>query len=149
MRKVFALPVLLFALFAVAEVAVAEDVNGPKCADITSSSWIYSPDGTTATVDLILAAASCPSFSYTLFAQDSETDTSSVGTPESAGGNGAALPDGTGFVSLTMDIPADDRDGEVCLYATTSVGRHVFDRAPNSGCIELIPGGTAGGSGFS
>jgi hypothetical protein len=149
MRRVLALPVLVIAMLAVAGVAVADDVNGPKCADITSSSWIYSGDGTTATVDLILATASCPSFSYTLFAQDSLAVASSVGTPESARGDGAALPDGTGFISLTMDIPEVDRDGEVCLYATTSVGPHVFDRAPNSGCIELVPGGTAGGSGFS
>jgi hypothetical protein len=151
MRRVLALPVLVIAMLAAAGVAVADDVNGPKCADITSSSWLYSGDGTTASVDLILAAASCPSISYTLFAQDSAADETAVGTPKSARGDGSALPDGTGFVSLTMDIPEGDRDGEVCLYATTSVGPHVFDRAPDAdlspNCVELTPGGTGGGGG--
>lgn len=151
MRRVLAFPLIALALLGPAGWATAadDDVRGPRCADITSSSWLYSGDGATATVDLFVASASCPSVSYTLVVQDSLSVTAIVATEPARGDGDAFFADGTDFVTLTAEIPVDDRDGAVCLYATTSVGRHVFDRARDAGCLPLIPNGTGGGGGFN
>ena len=159
MRRVLAFPLVALALLGPAGWATAadDDVKGPACADITDSSWAYSEDGSTASVDLFVASASCPSVTYTLYAQNSVTGTDAteiVGRGSVPGDGDALFEDGTDFVGLTADIPdTTDQDGEVCLYVTTSVGRHGFDRAPDASlspnCVSLVPGGRAGGSGFS
>ena len=158
MRKVLAFPLVALALLGPAGWATAalDDVKGPACADITDSSWAYSEGGDTASVDLFVASASCPSVTYTLYAQNSVTGTDAttiVGSGTLSGDGDALFEDGTDFVGLTASIPAEYQDGEVCLYVTTSVGRHVFDRAPDANlstnCVSLVPGGRYGGSGFS
>jgi hypothetical protein len=162
MRKVFALPLIAVALLIPAGLATAalDDVKGPACADIIDSDWFYSGDptdpasGTTATVTFFVAAASCPSVSYTLVVQDSLTETAIVATGTMRGDGIADNTSGLGTDSVTVSatVPEDERDGSVCLYATTSAGRHVFDRAPDEtlspNCVSLTPGGLAGASGF-
>jgi hypothetical protein len=151
MRKVLVLPLLALAVVLPAALATAaDDVNGPACANIVDTDWGYSGDGTTATVTFFLDTASCPSFSYALFVQDSPTTTTVVASNSERGDGIADETSGPGTDSVTVNamVPPAGRDGNVCLYATTSVGRHVFDRAPDASCVELIPGGTAGASGF-
>lgn len=150
MKKLLLIPVVALALVATAASAPAaiDDVNGPACADITDTSWLYSTDGATATVDIELGTASCPTVSYTLWVVDSATDSTAVSSA-SMRGDGAALSPGLDVVTVQAGVPLADQDGVVCLYATTSIGRHVFDRAPDVSCVELTPGGTGGVSGHN
>jgi hypothetical protein len=153
-KKLLVIPVVALALAAMAGSAPAavDDVKGPACADITDTSWLYSTDGATATVDIELGTASCPSVSYTLWVVDSATDSTPVSSA-SVRGDGAALSPGLDVVTVQADVPVADQDGVVCLYATTSIGRHVFDWAPDTNltpnCVELTPGGTGGVSGHN
>jgi hypothetical protein len=161
MRKVLALPLLALAVVLPTGLATAapDDVNGPACADIIDSDWVYSSDGSEATAILFLDTASCPSVTYTLVVQDSDTETAIQATAAASGDRTAdnASGPGTDSVTLSATVAVPDRDTEVCLYATTSIGMHVFDRAPDADgvstlpdadCVELIPGGTGGASGF-
>ncbi len=154
MKKLFVIPVVALALAAMAAPAPAavDDVSGPACADITDTSWLYSFDGQTAIVDIELGTASCPTVSYKLWVVDSDTDSTPVSSA-SVRGDGAALSPGLDVVTVQAAIPSADQDGEVCLYATTSIGRHVFDWAPDANlspnCLELVPGGTGGFSGHN
>jgi hypothetical protein len=149
-KKLLVIPVIALALAVTAASAPAaiDDVKGPACADITDTSWLYSTDGATATVEILLGTASCPSVSYTLWVVDSAAESTPVSSA-SKRGDGAALGEGLDVVTVEAAVPPDDRDGEVCLYATTSIGRHVFDRAPDADCLELVPGGTGGFSGHN
>lgn len=164
MRKVFALPLIAVALLIPAGWATAaSDDNGPSCADIIDSDWGYNGNpadpesGTTATVTLFVASASCPRVTYTLFVQDEATAGPAIATSGPVAGDGIAdntSGPGTDSVTLIATVPTGERDGTICLYATTSKsGRHDFDRAPDEtlspNCVPLIPGGSAGGSGFS
>jgi hypothetical protein len=153
-KKLLVIPIVALVLAATVASATAavDDVNGPACADITDTSWLYSADGSTATVDIELGTASCPRVSYTLWVVDSAADSTPVSSA-SVPGDGTELSPGLDVVTVQAGVPAADQDGEVCLYATTSVGRHVFDRAPDAdltpNCVELIPGGSGGVSGHN
>jgi hypothetical protein len=152
-KKLLVVPVVALALAAMAASAPAavDDVKGPACADITDTSWFYTPDGNTAIVDIELGTASCPSVTYTLWVVDSAADSTPV-TSASTRGDRTELSPGLDVVTVQADIPSD-RDEEVCLYATTAIGRHVFDRAPDANldpnCVELLPGGSGGVSGHN
>lgn len=143
MRKVLALPLIAAALAFPAGLAMASDVTGPACADITAADFGYSADGLTATVNLDLGSASCPGVSYTLVAQDDVNETTIVGVGSTRG---------DGNVPITVTAPISEQDGWVCLYAVTSAGGRVFDRAPDASnspnCLRLFPGGSGGGVGF-
>jgi hypothetical protein len=143
-KKLLVIWVVALALAAMAASAPAavDDVKGPACADITDTSWLYSTDGATATVDIQLGTASCPAVSYTLWVVDSATDSTPVNSANMRG-DGAALAPGLDVVTVQASVPVADRDGFVCLYATTSIGRHIFDWAPDTdltpNCVELSP----------
>jgi hypothetical protein len=153
-KKLLLIPVvaLAFAAMAASAPAAVDDVKGPACADITSTSWLYSTDGSTAILDIELGTASCPSVSYTLWVVESAIDSTPVSSA-SMRGDGTALTPELDVVTVQADVPAPDQDGVVCLYATTSIGRHVFDWAPDAdltpNCVELLPGGTGGVSGHN
>jgi hypothetical protein len=149
-KKLLVIPVVALALAATAASAPAavDDVRGPACADITDTSWFYSADGTPAIVDIELGTASCPRVSYTLWVVESAADSTPV-TSASVPGDRTELSPGFDVVPIEAVVPSADRDGVVCLYATTSIGRHVFDRAPDAGCVELVPGGQGGFSGHN
>jgi hypothetical protein len=153
-KKLLVISVVALALAVTAASAPAaiDDVKGPACADITSTSWLYSSDGSTATVDIELGTASCPSVTYTLWVVNSDDDSTSVNSA-SMRGDGTELSPGLDVVTVQAAVPLDDRDGEVCLYATTSLGRHVFDWAPDAdldpNCVEVIAGGSGGVSGHN
>jgi hypothetical protein len=153
-RKLLLVPVVALALAATAASAPAavDDVNGPACADITNTSWLYSLDGSTATVDIELGTASCSYVTYTLWVVNSGTDATPVNSAATQGDRTALAP-GLDVVTVQAGVPTADQDGAVCLYATTSIGRHVFDWAPDAdlspNCVELIPGGSGGASGHN
>jgi hypothetical protein len=154
-KKLLAIPIIALALATTAGLAPAalDDVKGPTCADIIDSSWLYSADGSTATVDLTIDGASCPAVTYSLVAVDSAANQTLVGSGM-AQGDGSTLPGQTfDIVTVTATGLSAGSDGVICLYATTSIGKHVFDRAPDAdltpNCLELITGGTGGGTGYN
>ena len=89
---------------------------------------------------------------YTLWVVDSASDSTPVSSA-SMRGDGTVLSPGLDVVTVQAGVSAADQDGEVCLYATTSLGRHVFDWAPDAdltpNCVELVPGGSGGVSGHN
>ena len=156
MRKALVLPLipLALALSAGWAIAAAPDAKGPPCANITEAGFHYSgvntdpASGTTATVDIRLDVASCTRITYTLFVLD-DLETKAPVTDASVVGDGdAALPTGEDVVTISAIVPTDERDGNICVYATTSDGRRDIDLVPDTDCIELIPGGSGGGVGF-
>jgi hypothetical protein len=131
--------------------ASANDVSGPKCADVWAGDGSYDSTGTV-NVFVFLGSEfdqvpSCPYVTYTLHVLDaSGTELASVSTS----GNGV---DGVELSPLLLSTTVDPSNSAVCVYATTSVGRHIFDRAPDpdlsylpKGCIDMTQSGP--GSGF-
>jgi hypothetical protein len=116
------------------------DVKGPACADIvqnnasTTSNGFY--DDTGVHFRIALAAPSCKYVTYTLYVLDASgtTQLSSASEPG----------DGTDVLLLNAAGSGDS----VCIYLTTSVGNHVFDRAPDSGCGVLALNGGIGATGY-
>ena len=113
------------------------DVKGPRCADITDGAGFY--NGTSVNLRLTLAAPSCRAVTYTLYVLNAD-GTTELATAE------ATRTDGT-FVFFD-NVASNTTDSTVCVYATTSVGRHVFDRAPDSGCVPLTVNGGAPAQSF-
>jgi hypothetical protein len=159
---------MVVALAATASPALAKRGDVPKgapaCADITGGSVSYNVDYVLGTVPTnrsaaarsFLAAASCPTVTYTLVVLDGDggTATDDQGTVEPTGpavevGRASAVGDGQAELLLTADVDDDDR--WVCAYVTTtSADGTVLDRAPDTGCIvdgENALGG-GGGSGI-
>lgn len=129
MKRIVAISMLALTITGLLAVPVAaQDVRGPRCADIVDGSGVY--DGSTVNFRITTEAASCRAVTYTLYVLDEE--------------GGALLASqskrGTGNNQVFFNVSVSDPDETVCVYATTSVGRHVFDRAPDSGCVDLTVG---------
>jgi len=110
------------------------DVN-KKCADIVDGEINY--DGTSVRFDMQLARASCSSITYTVHVAD-------ISCPATAGACSDTQPVPIGSESakgdksdnLEFQVPASSSDGDdrVCVYATSSRGARLLDRAPDAGC---------------
>ena len=126
MRKLIALALLVGAVLVLPTMAGAgpDDVKGPACADVIFGS------GSTGGVVVEFAAAPCSFVTYTL---DVYADA----------GSAAPLRSVTTYDPLPLNQVGfqvgSDTDGIVCVVLTTSVGggKHVFDRAPDTGCTEV------------
>jgi hypothetical protein len=138
MKRIALLSILALAVAAVtvATNAVgAPDTTGPKCADITDGQGGYSyyegNDETQPPLEhpyfdftITLASAGCKSVTYTLWVSLDNTDPYAVqGTP----------------TETTVTLPTQTFDQatapqSICVYAETSMGGHVADRAPDLGC---------------
>ena len=119
-----------------------DDVNGPRCANILEGLASYDTDAGTArptvTALITLETAPCKSLDrYVLHVLD-EAGTVELAT---ATGQNGTLPNEVGFRSAFGANPPLD----VCMYLTSvAPGGRVFDRAPDTGCVDL---GLDGGSG--
>lgn len=124
----------------------AVDTKGPACADIVFGDGGFSFFATqppSAVVDwrFDLAAPSCAGVTYTLSVYDLAGERL-LGTETVSGVSGASsLNFSEAFVGAAAD-PAG-----VCLVGTTSIARHVADRAPDQSCAPITPDGS-GGVGF-
>jgi hypothetical protein len=148
------LGVALAALLPVSSGAV--DTRGPACADIVFGDGSYAVNDLstapptplaepTLTWRFDLAAPSCAAVTYTLYIYDS-TGTTLLGDPLTVTGvSGASSIEFTQTFNGAGE-PTADPDG-VCLVGTTSLGRHVADRAPDEGCVPVAPD-SGGGVGF-
>jgi hypothetical protein len=160
MRRALVLPLIPLALTLSAgwAIAAAPDAKGPPCTDITEAGFHYSgvntdpASGVTATVDIRLDVASCTRITYTLVVLDDLATKAPVVDASVSGDGDADIPlTGEDIVTVTATVPESERDGNICVYATTSDGRRDIDRVPDADfahCFELIPGGSAGGAGF-
>src|SRR4051812_21483619 len=127
------------ALAALSGPAAAETVyHGPKCADIVDGSAAY--EGTAVLARMSLGAKACRAVNYTLTITDATGSTvlaTASGSPTTDQAGGPA----TAFQTAVADpTPADG----VCVYVTTSLGKRVFDRAPDEGCVAIDPGSASG-----
>ncbi len=114
------------------------DVRGPRCADIVDGAGFY--DGTTVFFRITLAASGCRQVTYNLYVLDEAGSTTVLASSAQRG-------DGTS-TQLFYAVPVTDDDSTVCVYATTTIGRKVFDRAPDDGCADLTINGSPPGRGF-
>jgi len=125
----------------VAPTSFGVDAKGPPCANI-SAGFLYTAEATEVRADLQTPVASCTFVTYTLYVESSPAT-----EPVSVMGDGTAdLGDAGDLIRLSASV--NDSDQMICVYATSSIGTHVIDRAPNDGCVPLTPGGTGGGGGF-
>lgn len=162
MKRLIVLPLVVLGLALPAgwAIAAAPDAKGPPCADITRADFRYNgvntdpASGDTATVTIELDVASCERITYTLFVLDDLATKAPVTDAKVSGDGVADLPDGKDVIEVNATIPTtptNERDGSICVYATTSDGRREIDRVPDASfahCFELIPGGSGGGAGF-
>jgi hypothetical protein len=119
--------------------AGAVDAKGPPCGDIKMDAF-YSGDGTTAGATLFTPVATCTYVTYTVFINSSPTT-----APVGAQGDGVADLGANGdFIELSTSV--SDSDSTICIYSQSSIGGHVIDTAPDTGCVTLHPGETGGGS---
>jgi hypothetical protein len=142
MKRGFALALAAAALAVAVYAATASafgtgDVKGPACTDIVNGGFSY--DGSTVTGSVQLAASACKAASYTLVVEPQDG-----GTPIATGLGGPSPVPGT----VVFSVSVTGGGSTVCLAVKSSLGSHIFDDAPDSGCINVDSSG-AGGSGFS
>lgn len=118
--------------------AIGNDVKGPACADIVAGDGFNT--GGSVQFMLSVAAPSCAPVTYTMYVLDEPGDVTPLAT---------AKLSGDGSTDLLFSIAVTDDDDTVCVYSTTSIGRHVFDRAPDSGCVTLTVGSGPPGQDYS
>ena len=145
---IVALATLVFA--GLGSAAPDENVK-PRCADIIGGSGGYFP-GEPPEVEFTvrLAEPSCSNVAYTIVVLDDATNTTPLATATQQG-------DGTSTSLLfTINEVAND-DDTICVYATTSKAKKnggvkegkLYDRAPDTGCLEITAGVGPGGSDFN
>ena len=141
-----ALATALVAVFGVAP-AAAQDVRGPACADIVGEQHNYraATDANTYTLNfrlLTAAGKACPGITYTLYVivDEGEEPLAFEQTGSNEFANLAIVDD----PELVDGVLTADRD--ICVYATTSAGRHIFDVALLDGNCLPVTAGTTGGS---
>ena len=129
MKKFIALALLVGAVLVLPTMATgaADDANGPPCVDVNGGSALYTAGTLSLTADL--GAGPCKYVTYTLYVYD----TNAAGEEPLATSSTFAL---LGDTTIGFAAVADD-DGVVCVAMTTSIGKHVFDRAPDAGCINV------------
>lgn len=114
----------------------------PACADIARLGWAFigSSDPETAGTGKVvsqmeLAAPACRGFTYTVYAVEDGSDRV-LGSATVRGVRSHRV------VLTFADIPVGTSQ-DVCVYATSSAGAHVFDRVPNvdGSCFVAMAGG--------
>jgi hypothetical protein len=143
MKRVFTvlLLVVLAALTTVAAGSGAGGESGPGCADVINETHNYSYDAAAGTGVISLRmqlsgdAAACKQITYTLVVSGVS------GNPVVTTQKGSV-----DFVQVRFG----DTDNKICISGTTtSAGGHVYDNAPDLGCLEITPGVSGGTSGFN
>ncbi len=133
-------------------VSADHEVTDRPCEEIESGSGQTFADGTNnydATAAL-QTSAKCGRIVFTLYIYEAETDCSAltgtnIGTPLAIETTHrmSSNTEGKGLVSFFANNVDDD--GIVGAFVTSSFRGAVFDRAPDTGCIELSTSPPAGG----
>ena len=135
--SLFALLAVVVALTAAPAVGALDDARGPTCVDIVATGN-YTVAKRLGVKLLPVGVPACQQFTYTLYV---------FVDPNTA----PLVFEKQGSDEFLVDI--DDDDSSICIGATTSVGGHTFDIAPDSfdpvtgaGCLAVEAGGPVGGS---
>jgi hypothetical protein len=145
MKRIFVLPLLaaalVFSISAAWGAAPTEPPASLACLDINGGTG-FSWDGTTLTGSITLTAPACKQATYMLYVLDQTGDTTPLTSAQ-------GTPAGAGDVIL-FNTAVSDSDGTVCVYATSSIGGHVFDvGAPDTKqCLDVDNTGTSPGTPF-
>jgi hypothetical protein len=139
LRKIIVLGIAALALAMVVPSLASADVKGPQCNDIVGGSGTYGATGQL-NFTLELAEAACKQFNYTYFVQLAD------GTVVELAPH-AQTPDGMILAYQGQIDPAANET--ICVWATSSAGNHVFDRAPDTGCFTIARSSSPGFTGFS
>ena len=119
--------------------AADNDAKGPACVDIIGpgSGGTYLASGLV-TINVKLGAPQCKQFDYSIVLQTAE-GTQSL---QQAGTNAE------GDVVFFQGMVNTTTNSSVCVSGKVSIGNenHIFDTAPDSGCISL---GLSSGGGFT
>jgi hypothetical protein len=155
-RKVIPLLVLAMLALGLAVPSVASGETFKKqCADIESGGGQTFLNGS-GTYDLSFALqtpSKCGGIVFTLYVYANETDCSGlaigeVGAPEATlSVKGASLSADQVHGQVVYSAPGVDADGVVWVFATSTQGNHIIDRAPDAGCTDYDT--NAPGKGFS
>ena len=135
--------------------AGAVDTQGPPCADIVNngiSSYLVH-DPITGEVlsqpvldwEFVLASPSCAAVTYTLYIYSFDGSTL-LATQTVSGVSGETTIKFTQTFNGAGE-PTADLNG-LCLVGTTSLGRHLADRAPDGEDCAPFEAGSSGGVGF-
>lgn len=117
-----------------------DDAAGPPCANITGGAAVFSGTGPYTVTFTLETEARCGGVSYTIYVWDSFA-AQSAGDPALL----VLTERGTTAVS-TVAYTFQNADNLVCVYAESSIGGKVLDRAFDNGeCNEYLAGGTPAG----
>lgn len=107
--------------------AAPGDAKGPPCANITSGDGFYSLEGV---IDftVVLQAPACSFVTYSFVVTDTSGEVLATASP--AGQQTCTPETGGGCVDFSVTLAG--APSTICIYSTTSIGRHLVDRAPNS-----------------
>lgn len=140
MKIARALVVAGICLAAFATPVVAEDI--PGCVDVVDVDPSGSGQESRAayfdnevTAKLFLAEPSCRKAVYTLYVLDTSGEIIALQRVRNVSGEA--------FLEFELKGVATD-DNEVCVYATTTIGKTLYDRAPDEGCVTLFQDGSPG-----
>lgn len=141
-RSIVALIAAGLLLLAMAMPATADEVTGPACRDIAVSVSYTTMDGTPTAAFLFETehtdpSGTCRGVRYSGFVLNA------AGT--ALLGEGSTVGDGTNALGLLVPVPSGPT--EVCVYATSSSGPRVWDRAPDgTACVLLQLDPPSGGA---
>jgi hypothetical protein len=129
------------------------DAQGPPCAEITNGDGGYSLEGV---IDftVFLQAPACSFVTYTFVVTDMGGNTIASLSPDAE----VCIPEtpSGGCFHFSVNL-GESGPSTVCVYATTTIGGHLVDRAPNlsdptcppsSPSISLVKGGIGASGGF-
>jgi hypothetical protein len=127
------------------------DAQGPPCGDITSGDGGYSAEGV---IDftVFLQAPACSLVTYTFVVTDTGGTTIASVSPDAE----VCTAETGGCVHFSVNL-GESGPSTVCVYATTTIGGHLVDRAPNmsdptcppsSPSISLVKGGSGASGSF-
>jgi hypothetical protein len=112
--------------------AAPGDAQGPPCANIVDGDGSYTGTvGESGTVDFTiqLQASVCSFVTYSFFVTDTAGNPIAPTGPVTGDTQTCTLSTGAGCDQFVYDIASSP--STVCVYATTSIGGHIIDRAPN------------------
>lgn len=133
--------VLTTAGIAAATAAALPDDNRKACADIVDGNFTYRVEGKVGG-SVTTAVAACKGARFTLYVLEESTDTTPIATAE-------GTQSGAPTVVLFETAALTTVDNDVCVYVEAQNGKPNFDRAPDTGCVELVKEGSPGGSGMN
>jgi hypothetical protein len=147
-----AIPAAAFAALTLASATPAfacEPPRGLKCADIVDGAVSYTTQQgqtpPTVLAEAVLASQACRTVQYKLVVFDEVTSPQPSLTL-----TGVATTDAAGrpVVRFEQEFLQEPGDTTVCVVFVTRKGKRVLDRAPDTGCAELVLDGPPPGRNF-